>query len=181
MDKKVLVIILVISVAINAATLFTFGYFCWTRRADPGRQELIHRPPMTHDWQHTRIAKDLDLNKQQIEDIRGINEEIRNTMLPMREELFKKRQELMSLFNDKEPDMEHADLLLKEIAELQVQHDEQIFYRLVKIRDVLTPEQQEQLGGLLHEFIEQGRPPEPPHMPVRHHKPFELPRGEGGR
>jgi Spy/CpxP family protein refolding chaperone len=181
MDKKALVIILIISVAINAATLFTFGYFWWTRHTDPRRQELLHRSRMMHDWQHTRLAVDLDLNEQQIEEIRKINEGIRDAMWPIREELFEKRQELMSLLNDKEPNMEHADLLLKEIAELQVQHDEQIFYRLVKIRNVLTPEQQKQLGGLLYKFIEQGRPPEPTHMPGPHRRSFELPQGEEGR
>ena len=49
MDKKVLVIVLVISVAINAATLFTFGYFWWTRHYRSERQEPIHQPHMTRD------------------------------------------------------------------------------------------------------------------------------------
>jgi Spy/CpxP family protein refolding chaperone len=181
MDKRVLVIILAISVAINAATLFTFGYFWWVRHSDPRRQELLRRPHMMHDWQHTRLAVDLDLSENQIEEIMKINEDMRNSMWPMREELFKKRRELMSLLKDSEPDRRRADSLLKEIAALQVQHDEQMFDRLVRIRNILTPEQQEQLGGLLHRFIEEGRPPEPPHMPVRPHGSFELPGGEGGR
>lgn len=181
MDKKVLVVILVISVAINAATLFTFGYFWWVRHNVPARQELLRQPHMTHDWQHTRIARDLELNREQIEEIKKMNEQMRNEMWPMREELFNKRQELMSLLRDNGPDSVRVYQLLKEIAAMQVQHEAKIFYRLLKMRKILTPAQQEQLGGLLHRFMEEGRPHEPPQMPAPHHRSFELPRGEEGR
>ena len=181
MDKKVLIIILIISVAINAATLFTFGYFWWTRHASVERQELSHRPHMRHDWQHTRIARDLDLSKKQIEEIKKMNEEMRKEMWPVREELFTKRQELMSLIRDNGPDSMRVDKLLKEIAAVQAEHETKIFYRMLKMREILTPEQREQLGGLLHRFMEEGRPPEPHHMSVPHHRPFESPRGEGGQ
>ena len=179
MDKKVLVIILVISVAINAATLFTFGYFWWTRHVRPERRELVEQPHMMHDWQHTRIARNLDLSKEQIDEIKKMNEEIRSEMWPIREELFQKRQELMSLLRENEPDSMRVDRLLKEIAAMQAEHEAMIFHRMLKMREILTPEQREQLGGLLHRFMEQGRPPEPPHMPVPHHRPFESPRDEG--
>lgn len=181
MDKKVLIIILVISVAINAATLFTFGYFWWTRHASVERRELLQRPHMAHDWQHMRIARDLDLSKKQVEEIKRMNEEMRKEMWPMREELFKKRQELMSLLRENGPDSMRVDQLLKEISAMQAEHETKIFYRMLKMREILTPEQREQLGGLLHRFMEEGRPPEPHHMPVPHHRPFESPRGEGGQ
>ena len=181
MDKKVLIIVLVISVAINAATLFTFGYFWWTRHNVPARQELLHQPHMMRDWQQTRIARDLDLTRKQIKELRKLNEEMRGEMWPMREELFKKRQELMALLRDKKPDSSHVEQLLKEIAAMQAAHETKIFYRMLKMREILTPEQQEQLGGLLHRFMEEGRPHEPSHMPAPHHRPFELPRGEEGR
>ncbi|UCF71685.1 MAG: periplasmic heavy metal sensor [candidate division WOR-3 bacterium] len=180
MDKKILVIILAISVAINAATLFTFGYFWWMRHNDPRRRELIHRPHMMHDWQHTRLAVDLHLEEGQLEEIVKINEDMRSATWPIREELFKKRQELMSLFKEGEPDRVHADSLLKEIAALQAMHDGQIFERLVRIRSILTPEQQEHLGGLLHKFVEEGRPVAP-HLPIRPHGPFRLPGGKSGK
>jgi len=181
MDKKVLVIILVISVAINAATLFTFGYFWWTRHYRSERQEVPHQPHMMHDWQHTRIARNLDLSKKQVEEIKKMNEEIRSEMWPVREELFKKRQELMSLLREKEPDSMRVDQLLKEIATMQAEHETKVFYRVLKMREILTPEQREQLGGLLQRFMEEGRPPAPLHMPAPHHRSFESPRGEGGQ
>ena len=181
MDKKVLVIILVISVAINLATLFTFGYFWWARHSNAGQRVLLRPPHMMHDWQQTRMAKELGLNDQQIEEMRKANDEMRTAMQPLREELFKKRQELMSLLRDEEINRAKADTLIEQIAELQAEHDAQIFDRLLVMKSILTPEQRQRLGTLMHALLESGRPPGMPEAPDYPHHHFELPRGEGGR
>ena len=181
MDKKVLVVILVISVAINLATVFTLGYFWWTRHAGARQELLVRRPHMMHDWQQTRMVKELGLSDQQSEQVRKANDEMRSVMQPVREELFKKRQELMSLLRGEEIDRAQADMLIEQIAELQARHDAQIFDRLLVMKKILTPEQQQRLGALMHALLESGRPPEMPHAPVHPHRPFELPRGEKGR
>lgn len=181
MDKKVLVVILVISVAINVATMFTFGYFWWTRYIGVDQKVLVRRPQMMHDWQHTRMAKELGLSDQQIEDMRKANEEMRSAMGPLREELFKKRQELMSLLREEDLNRTQADMLIEQIAELQAKHDAQIFDRLLVMKKILTQEQQQKLGALMHTLLEAGRPPGLPHTPAHPHRPFELPRGEKRR
>jgi Spy/CpxP family protein refolding chaperone len=181
MDKKVLVVLLIISVAINAATLFTFGYFWWARHTDTGQKVFVRRPYMMHDWHHTRMARELGLSEQQIEEMKKANEEMRIAMQPLREELFRKRQELMSLLRDEEINKAQADILIKQIAELQVKHDAQIFDRLLMMKRILTPEQRERLGILMHALLESGRPPGMPEAPMHPHHHFELPRGEGGR
>lgn len=156
MDKKVLVIILIISVMINLATMFTVGYFWWTRNAL--RRDVLLQPPMMRDWQHTRMAKELCLSENQIDAMKKANEDLLSVMQPLREELFKKRMALMSLLQEKTPDRNRADILIREIGDLQVKHDIMIFERLVTMRDILTPEQQQKLGSLLHAFVEAGRP-----------------------
>lgn len=177
MDKKVLVVILIISIGINLATVFTLGYFWWTRHTS--RVDVPVQPPLP-EWQHTRIVRELGLSEQQIEQMRRANEEMRKAMHPLREELFRKRQELMSLLRADEIARDEAERLITEIAELQARHEAQLFERLVNMRSILTPEQQERLGALMHTLLESGRPPEMPHAPVHPHRPFELPRGEKG-
>ncbi|KPK62776.1 hypothetical protein AMJ83_09850 [candidate division WOR_3 bacterium SM23_42] len=179
MDKKVLVIVLIVSVAINLATMFTFGYFWWTRHT--GRQEFWTRPRMMLDWQHTRFVRELMLTDDQITQIIKANEEMRNAMHPLREELFEKRRELMSLVREKETNRSRADMLLEEISLLQARHDEYIFDRLLTMKNILTPEQQQKLGALLNTLLEEGRPHEMPHRPGLPHRHFESPRGEKGR
>jgi len=181
MDKKVLAVILVISVAINVATVFTLGYFWWTRHTATEQEVLVRTPHMMHDWQQTRMAKELGLSDHQIEEMRKANEEMRMAMQPLREELFKKRQELMSLLRDEDLDREKAEMLIEQIAELQAKHDAQIFDRLLTMKGILTPEQRQRLGALMHALLESGRPPGMPEAPIHPHHRFELPRGEGGR
>jgi Spy/CpxP family protein refolding chaperone len=179
MDKKVLVVILIISIAINLATVFTLGYFWWARHASRADVSVQQHPPP--EWPHTRIVRELDLSEQQIEQMRRTNEEMRKAMQPLREELFRKRHELMSLLRADEIARDKADRLIAEIAELQARHEAQLFEHLVNMRSILTPEQQERLGALMYTLLESGRPPEMPHAPVHPHRPFELPRGENGR
>ena len=179
MDKKVLVIILIVSVAINLATMFTFGYFWWTRHSS--QREYLARPHVGPDWQHTRFVRELELNDEQIGKMREATEQMRNAMRPLREELFQKRRELMSLLREKEANRDRAEVLLEQIAELQARHDEYIFDRLLMMKSILTPAQQTKLGALLHTLLEEGRPHEMPHRPGLPHRHFELPRGERGR
>lgn len=181
MDKKVLVIVLVISVVINLATVFTLGYFWWTKHNVARKDVFIHRPDMMHELHQTRMVRELGLSDSQIEEMRRADEEMRAAMQPLREELFKKRQALMSLLRDDDVDKAKADMLIEQIADLQAKHDAQIFDRLLVMKKILTPEQQRRLGELMHALLESGRPPGMPEAPVhpRHH--FELPRGEGGR
>lgn len=179
MDKKVLVIILIVSVAINLATMFTIGYFWWTRHSS--QREFLTRPHMVPDWQHTRFARELELSNQQIEQMREATEQMKNAMRQLREELFEKRRELMSLLREKETNRDRAEVLLEQIAELQARHDEYIFDRLLMMKSILTPEQQHKLGVLLHIMFEEGRPSEMPHRPGLPHRHYELPRGEKRR
>jgi len=182
MDKKVLVVILVISVAINLATMFTLGYFWWTRHIEAEQEVFVGRPRMMHDWQHTRMVRELGLSDQQIEEMRKANEEMRSKMQPLREELYEKRQELMSLLREEDLNRTQADMLIEQIVKLQAEHDAQLFDRLLVMKKILTPKQQQRLGALMHTMLEAGRPPQFPHdAPAHPHRPFESPRGEKRR
>lgn len=178
MDKKVLAVMLIISVAINLATVFTLGYFWWTGHTSRANVP-VQRHPLP-EWQHTRMVRELGLSGQQMEEMRRANEEMRKAMQPLREELFRKRQELMSLLRSEDIERDRTDKLITEIAELQARHEVQLFDHLVNMRSILTPEQRQRLGVLMHTLLESGRPPEMPHAPVHPHRPFELPRGEKG-
>jgi Spy/CpxP family protein refolding chaperone len=180
MDKKILVVVLVISVAINLATVFTLGYFWWTRHG-VARQDVFIRPNMMHELHQTRMARELNLSDRQIEEMKKVNEEMRLTMQPLREALFKKRQALMSLLRDEDMERAKADVLIEQIARLQAEHDARIFDRILSMKKILTSEQQRRLGSLMHTLLESGRPPDMPHAPVHPHRRFELPRGEKGR
>ena len=69
-------------------------------------------------------------------------------MIPLMEELSEKRIELMTSLRDSEINEARADTLQRQIATLQFKADSQIFENLCQIKDILTPEQQEQFFTL---------------------------------
>ncbi|MBN2620495.1 periplasmic heavy metal sensor [candidate division WOR-3 bacterium] len=167
MSKKTVLIILIASVAINLATVVTFMYYLSNEHRTEHPIDPQH-PDRFPQWHGGRLRKELDLDPQQIEVLKKVNEEIDISVRPIREELRMKRQELMSMVYDQKPDQERIDTLIKEIAGLQATHDARIFSGLMKVRDILTIEQRRQLGILIHGLIGHGGFPGPlrePGMP----------------
>jgi Spy/CpxP family protein refolding chaperone len=164
MSKKTFLIILIASVAINVATVVTFVYYLSNEHRTQHPIDPQH-PDRFPQWHGGRLMKELNLNPQQIEVLKKVNEEIDISVRPIREELRVKRQELMSMVYDQKPDQERIDKLIKEIAALQAEHDARIFAGLMKVRDILTIEQRKQLGMLIHRMTGHDGPPGPPHEP----------------
>jgi Spy/CpxP family protein refolding chaperone len=143
MSKKLLVIALIISAAINLAAVITFGYYWWEARSFR-RGIPSMRAAEGPDWRGSPLRHRLNLTQEQIEAINAKHEEMRSKMLPLMDELFMKRKELMALLREAELDRARVDALLEEIASLQAKVDLQVFENLYQIRDTLTPEQQRQ-------------------------------------
>ncbi len=165
MSKRILIIILLISVAINLAAVFTIGFYWWEARSH--KRDM--RPPWgvnTHDWQASPLSDKLDLTEEQIQALNKNQQEMRQKMLPYRQELFAKRKELMELLKETEPNREKADSLFREVVALQMELEGHIFDNLWYVRSILTPTQREKLEALMHELFEARRPPEPPLHPM---------------
>lgn len=158
MSKKTILIILIASIAVNIATVITFVYY-WTSEHKQVRFIDPQHPDRFPQWHGGRLVRELDLDPQQIETLKKVNEEIRISGYPIREKLHMKRQELMSMVHDQRHDQDRIDRLIKEIATLQAEHDTRIFTELMKIREILTPEQQDRLGMLIHSMIGPEGPP----------------------
>ena len=170
MSKKVILIILIVSVAINLATVVTFVYF-WASERKP-QPHLGHRFP---EWQKNHLEKELQLKQEQIKEMQKVHEEIRVNTEPIRQEMVNRRRELMMLLQEQEVDKERIKQLIKEIAQIQAEHDMRIFQGILEIKDMLTPEQRGRFHVLLHELLgprgPEGRPcdppsPHPPHPPL---------------
>lgn len=169
MSRKLLIIALFISVAINLAAVFTISFYWREARIQKRaiRPQWIER---VHDWHESPLRRELNLTDEQLEILNKNQQEMRRKMLPYRQELFTKRKELMQLLKETEPNKERADSLFREVVSLQMQLESHIFDHLWHVRSMLTPEQRERLEVLFHERFETRRPPELPplHMPPPH-------------
>lgn len=173
MSKRVLVIILLISVAINLVAVFTIGSYWW--KAGGRKRDMM---PLfigrDRGWPGSTLRHELNLTEEQVEALHAKQEEMEIKMLPYRQKLFEKRKELMELLKKTEPNKESADSLFREIVTLQMELEARIFDNLWHTRSILTPDQREKLERRMHDVFEARRPPEvpPPLVPPPYeHRP----------
>ena len=168
MSKRSLIIILVISVAINLAAILTFGYHWWEARSYK-REITSRRIDRRRDLRGSLLRHRLNLTEGQMDAINAMHEEMRPKMLSLREKLFTKREELIALLRETKPNKARADSLVKEIASLQAEVEARVFENLCQMRDILTPEQQKQFLQLCERRLHPGgmRPLPPEKRPER--------------
>ena len=157
MSKRFLLIALIISFALNLATVATFGYLRWNVHRH--RVRVRHGAPLwmnkSFDWDRGHLREKLNLSDEQIEELNAKHEEIRLRTQPLLEELFVKREGLIELLKDAKPDSVTADSLICDIVTLQTELELNIFRHMQKTKEILTTEQQE----LFMELIEKQMPP----------------------
>ncbi len=149
MKDKVILIIMIVSLAFNLGVLAMFGTFIV-------RGYLFHHqgPPIEED-----MKRRLDLTPEQEKELKEIRGEMHDEIKPLREEMEKKRREAFNLLQEPELNTEKRDRLFAEIGGLQVQIEMAMFNHLHRIKGELTLEQQEIFLDTMEERIcPKGRP-----------------------
>ena len=165
MRERFLLIALIISFAVNLATVATFGYLRWNVHRH--RVRVRHGAPpwmnKSFDWDRGHLREKLNLSDEQIEELNAKHEEIRLRTQPLLEKLFVKREGLIELLKDAGPNSVTADSLFSEIVTLQTELELNIFRHMQKIKEILSTEQQELLMELIEErMLSSGIGPGPP-------------------
>src|SRR4030042_6303434 len=152
MEKKVsnriLVIVLIISVAINLATVVTLG-IKWMSDSRIRRPFDHHPFDQRLSLHHRYFVKELGLTDEQVARLGAIRKEIAEVMQPVQKEILIRRNELMNLLKQPSPDTIKAAELITEISPLQAEHERRSFQGFLKIRSILTPEQQNRMEAIL--------------------------------
>ncbi len=153
MSNRILIVVLLISVAINLASVITL-VFHWVSDA-PVKQSFVRRPFDRRAAVHHRFfARKIGLDDNQIEQFDRIRQEMTDVTQPVRREIMIRRHELMNLLSQSDPDTAKAAQLIDEISKLQTEHERRAFHGFLKIRSILTPGQQEKMGMLLNMLID---------------------------
>jgi len=92
------------------------------------------------------IASSLNLSEDQKAQIQARQEVFQDEINPLRDELFTKRMELRELWAEASPEQSRISAKQKEIQAVQSQIQEKTTQFQLECRELLTPEQQEQLG-----------------------------------
>ncbi|ASC72386.1 uncharacterized protein XM38_033430 [Halomicronema hongdechloris C2206] len=134
-------------------------------------------PPDTEQSPDPRWFEAIDLSDTQLQQIRSIRDQARDTLQPLHQELRQERQTLRGLMASDVPAAElrsHHDT----IQTLQQQLGDERFETMLAIRDVLTPDQRATLAELAEQRRQQWREQVP--GPRRFNgRPFRGPRQRG--
>ena len=91
----------------------------------------------------------LKLSPEQVEKMKALRKSFSEQVLPLRNELMRKKFELKALWMQTNPDEEKILAKQKEINDLRAQLGEKVTRNRLEMRKILTPEQRAQLIGLL--------------------------------
>jgi Spy/CpxP family protein refolding chaperone len=152
--KKLVLILLAVSLAFNLAVVMTFGHHWMMKKYFAGGHDA---PPMF--FKH-KLKKMLDLTDQQVEQMEKDHQEMRKTMDPMREELQKKRDELFALVDADPVDEKKIDQLISDISLSQAKIEKAIINHSINMRKGMTPDQQKKFKEFIHKNFKKGPPPQ---------------------
>ncbi len=151
MNKKLVLILLAVSLAFNLAVVLTFGHHWIMKRYF----ERGHGP---HMFFQNKLKKMLDLTDQQVAQMEKDHQEMKKTMDPLREELQKKREELFTLVDTDPVDEKKVDELINDISLSQAKIEKAIISRSINMRKDMTPEQQKKFKEFIHKNFKNGPP-----------------------
>lgn len=138
MKPRGLIVILVISLALNLGALLAFGYL------------LLRKQPAASGEENLESCC-YGLSKEEFEEISTLEKRMLERNEPLKEQLSSKRRELLLLLREPGLDTAKRDSILRQIVELQVRLELSSFDYLRELKATLPPENQEKLIKLVEE------------------------------
>lgn len=176
MNRKLLVVGLVVSVLINLVAIFTFGSF-W--REESRRRNRPPQAPAAGNPQQSlgALKERFQLTDAQMDTMRALFEFRRTTQRPVRDRLEAEQAEMLKLLPEPELNQSRVDSLLQGVVAAQDSLESGALGVLLRMRNVLTPEQRLRLPELFRDLQQAGQQSPPGAQPA----PGEGPRlGPGG-
>ena len=142
MKTKVINIILIISLGINIGLLASYVYHQLTGK------KIEERDIFKRGWRRGRLRHKLKLDENQLKKAEAMQETTYIKINPIRDTLKIRREELTNLLKNSQLDKPKLQNLIKEIANLQAEIELIYSEQIWQMKEVLTPEQQQQFFKL---------------------------------
>lgn len=141
MKEKLVMVVLIFSLTVNAAALITMGYF-WGREYGGGQGDKKEEGSAS-------FSRELSLDRGQRGRMRDTRRAFIQETSPVRHALATKRAELASLLASDATDRISLEQKLREINDLQFQMQIAVINQLRREKEFLTPEQQQRYVDII--------------------------------
>lgn len=159
MKSKILIILLIISLAVNAGIIASMAF-----HANAIRRFVRGEPfEMKHNPIVRSIERKMGLSKIQTDEVNKIMSQAMEEVKPLRQQIMEKRKELIPVLTSDKIDKGREKKLLDEIFVLQRQVEEKTIDNMAMIRQKMTPEQKQKMDKFVEKRMDMFSPPPPLH------------------
>jgi Spy/CpxP family protein refolding chaperone len=147
MNKKGLMVALVLSLAINVSILGTAGYHyyrnsLWTQSA-----------PCPLSPTHQHLYQELGLSTIQLSQMEPLAQKFHERLAELRKAMKGKNTHLVELLGQKDIDSVQVEGLRKEIAGIQDEIQKEVIAHIIESKRIFDPEQQERFLALMRQSM----------------------------
>jgi len=158
MEKKWIVLLIIISLSFNIGTVSIVSYHMMMRK------RLAEEMGSPGDMRSNFMQKKLGISKEQTQQIDSIFSETQKNILPFRKQIDEKKKEMFTMVKNGKIDEGKKEKLLAEISGLQMQIERKMLDSIIETRSKMTSEQREKFDKFFNNpqprFSEE-RPPVP--------------------
>ena len=144
MRSKWLVLILILSLAINSAVLATVGYHYYVNASTPSSAPCPMSPGDSHLYQS------LGLSKVQLSKMEPLAQEFHARLAELGARMEEKKETLTDLLQ-KDSDPARIENLRKEMAGIQDEIQKEVIVHIMESKKILDPEQQQRFFDLMRQ------------------------------
>jgi Spy/CpxP family protein refolding chaperone len=151
MKGKLLIVVLTLSLAVNASAVATIGYHYWRNAC------LTPSAPCPLNQEDHHPYQDLGLSPEQLAKMTSLAGSFHHRLNELEAGIEAKRNLLIDLLGEKEIDLPRTEALRKEIAGYQDEIQKEVIAHIAESKKIMNPEQQKRFIELLRTSANNGR------------------------
>ena len=151
MNKRLLMIVLTFSLAVNASGLATIGYHYWRNTG------LAPTAPCPLSPEDSHLYQTLGLSPDQLAKMTALAGAFHRRLNELESAVAAKRNLLIDLLGEKEIDLPRTEIIRKEIAGFQDEIQKEVITHIAESKKIMNPDQQKRFIELLRASSNNGR------------------------
>jgi Spy/CpxP family protein refolding chaperone len=151
MKGKLLIVILTLSLVVNASAVATIGYHYWRNTC------LTPSAPCPLNQEDHHPYQELGLSHEQLTKMTSLAQAFHGRLNELEAAVETKRNLLIDLLGEKDVDLPKTEVIRKEIAGYQDEVQKEVIAHIAESKKVMTPDQQKRFIELLRASSNNGR------------------------
>ncbi len=151
MKGKLLIVILILSLAVNASAVATIGYHYWRNTC------FTPSEPCPLNQEDHYPYQDLGLSPEQLAKMASFSQSFHGRLGGLETLIAAKRNLLIDLLGEKEIDLPRTEAIRKEIAGYQDEIQKEVIVHIAESKKIMNPDQQRRFIELLRASSNKGR------------------------